>query len=260
MCSVKNFLLAVILVFCLLSSALAEDNWWSGFSDEVRGSIGAGVLVSEKPYTGVDTETYVIPFARLYYRGLFFEGTRFGYELYKNEDWKFSPILQWRFDGYESGDSSALTGMADRDMTLDGGAQLEYDMGWSVLRFSWVADLLSEHQGHEFEISMAKRYAQAFDIEKLSVIPNIGVSFLSSDLADYYYGVRASEAIGGRPQYNVGSSTNYSAGVNMIYQLDEKWDLMAGFNYTWLDSEIEDSPIVSEDAVYSIMAGLAYKF
>lgn len=246
----------IVLNVVMLSAEGKPEN----YPDKLTGSIGAGVLISEKPYSGVDTEVYPIPMARLYYKNFFFEGTKLGYNLYGNDQWQFAPILQWRFDGYEASDSAALSGMADRDMTLDGGLQLTNINDWGVLTFSWVTDLLSEHEGNELEIGFSKRYAKAFDVEQLSIIPNLGVSFLSSNLADYYYGVRTSEVAVGRPAYGAGYSINYSAGVNMIYTLDEKWDILAGFNYTWFDDEIKDSPIVSEDGVYSIIAGAAYKF
>ncbi len=255
---IKSLILCLILGITV--DCFAQDSWWDAFTYEVKGSLGAGAIISEKPYEGVDTEVYVIPFARLYYRNFFFEGTRLGYELYKTEDIKFSPILQWRFDGYEEDDSDTLAGMDDRDMTLDGGAEVEFKTEFGMLRLSWVADLLSEHQGHEFEVGFSRRISNAFAVEGLSVIPNVSASYLSSDLADYYYGVRSGESIAGRPAYNTGSGINYSAGVNIIYVLAEKWDLIAGFEYTWLDDDIQDSPIVSEDGIFSFLAGVAYKF
>ena len=59
------------------------------------------------------------------------------------------------------------------------------------------------------------------------ITPIIGVNYRSHQLNDYYYGVRASEAIAGRPKYDAGDSTGLMAGVRVNYNLSESLILMS---------------------------------
>jgi outer membrane protein len=88
----------------------------------------------------------------------------------------------------------------------------------------------------------------------------VGFSWLSNDLADYYYGVRSDETKVGRPAYSAGSGVNWFAGLGTDYKLDEKWSLFAQFSYEWLNNEITDSPIVDDDYKITILAGAMYKY
>lgn len=252
------FIILILSVFSV--NSLANASWWDGFVSDAEISLGGGVIISKKPYGGWGTDTTIIPFANVYYQGLFFKGTKLGYEIYKDKQLTVSPIASWRFDGYESSDSSTLSGMSDRDMTIDAGLEIAYKLNFATFNASFVTDMLSEHDGYEIELGLSKRFGRAFGVEQLSIIPKIGVSFLSDNLVDYYYGVRASEATASRAAYSVDSSINYNAGFNLSYALDDKWDFITGFNYTWLDDEIHNSPIVSKSGVYSILIGATYEF
>lgn len=223
-------------------------------------SMGGGIAVSEKPYRGVDSDTTFIPFIDYQRDNLFLRGTKAGYQIHKDEKIKLSAIMQWRFDGYEEDDSRFLSGMDDRDMTLDAGLELNYMADFGTIGLSWVADILSRHNGSEWKIEYSRRFGNLFNIQKLSITPSAGVKFLDSDLADYYYGVRQSEAAVSRPAYSVDSSVNYFTGVNLNYKFNEKWNTMFAVNYTWLDDEIHNSPIVSESGYFSYIAALIYTF
>ncbi len=217
---------------------------------------GPGVVVTTKPYKGTDSKVYPIPIIT-YTNGRFFiRGAMAGYRLLADDSWALDATGQWRFDGYEPDDSDDLDGMHERHMTVDAGAALSLFGDWGTAKLSFLNDILSQHDGQELRLT----YSKTFEGDKISTTPFVGLSWLSGDLIDYYYGVRSDEAQAGRAAYNAGDGVNWLAGVATNYQLDEQWSLFGSISYEWLNSEITDSPIVDDDYKISILAGAMYKF
>jgi outer membrane protein len=219
-------------------------------------SIGPGVVITGKPYAGMNTTVYPVPLMTFTSGRFYISGATAGYQLLDDQGWTFDAIGKWRFDGYDADDSDELAGMHNRHMTIDVGGELTAFGDWGVLKAGLVTDALSQHDGQEMRIT----YAKPFDIEKLNISPSVGFSWLSSNLADYYYGVRVDEALAGRPAYNPGDAVNWFAGLGANYHLDDNWTLLADITCYWLDSKIHDSPIVSDSYMISITAGVMYRF
>ncbi len=219
-------------------------------------SIGPAVVVTGKPYKGMDATVYPIPFI-MYRNGRFFvSGATAGYRMLAGEGWALDGIGKWRFDGYDPDDSDDLKGMDERRMTADLGGTFSAFGDWGTFKVTALKDALSEYDGEEISVS----YSRTLQEDKLGITPFVGLAWLSSNLTDYYYGVRSGEVRAGRPAYNAGADLNWFAGLSASYKLDEKWSLFAGFTYELLGDEITDSPIVDDDYKISILAGAMYKF
>jgi outer membrane protein len=161
-----------------------------------------------------------------------------------------------RFDGYEEENSAALRGMDDRDMTLDGGVAFALRGEWGVFGASVVTDILGKHDGQEVELSYSKPVRRG----KWVISPAAGLRWQSSNLVDYYYGVRTGEVRTGRPAYDANAAVNPFVGLRLLRSLGKRWTLLGAAQYEWFDDEISDSPIVDEDYDISVMAGLLYSF
>jgi len=217
---------------------------------------GIGVVITAKPYVGVDAEAYIIPFIN-YTQGQFFvRGPSVGYRFIQTDSFALDAIGKWRFDGYDEDDSRDLEGMSDRHMTVDGGAAVSLFGDWGTLKLTALTDMLSEHDGQEITLAYSKEFTQ----DKITITPSIGLSWQSSNLLDYYYGVEANEARAGRAAYDAGSDLAWYIGLGGEYKLDEKWTAMAGVVYEKHGSEITDSPIVEDNYSLGIFTGLTYKF
>jgi len=179
-----------------------------------------------------------------------------GFRLLAEDNMTFDIIGKWRLDGYDADDSDEFEGMHDRHMTIDLGGEFSFFGDWGKLSTRILNDALGQHDGREFRVT----YAKAFDMEKLKVTPSVGFALLSSNLADYYYGVRDDEARPGRPAYKVGNAVNWFTGLNVNYNLDDSWTLLASITYYWLDSDIRNSPIVDDSYAISILAGVMFRF
>jgi outer membrane protein len=161
--------------------------------------------------------------------------------------------------GYDADDADSLSGMDNRDISLDGGVQLKWVIqqveGLSV-NIGATTDLMSKHEGQEVTLAGKK----VFKGKIYQIIPEAGVKWQSSDLVDYYYGVRDSEVASGRPAYEPDSVIDPFVASRLYLGLSENWILISRVGYEFLGAEIQDSPIVDKDGIFSMLIGVARRF
>lgn len=267
-----------ILLFCVLSMSniiLAQQiqgaDYWTAQPDieqaaQERFSAGLGVIVNSKPYKGFDEDVFLIPLI-MYKKGNFYSrGRNIGYTFTEGDmalasrdlHWSLDAIAEVRFDGYDSDDAYALNGMDDRDWTIEAGLSTRIeDKDLGFVEFDWLMDILSRHEGHRLRLT----YGKAFTInKKLTLTPTVGFTWQSSDLVDYYYGVRSNETRADRPAYSADSTVNWFTALQSMYRLDEHWSLFSLFGWEFLGGEIKDSPIVDDDSTLSGIFGVLYTF
>ncbi|MBN1816403.1 MAG: MipA/OmpV family protein [Sedimentisphaerales bacterium] len=217
---------------------------------------GPGVVISGKPYKGMDSD--VFPIGIVFYESRLWSirGTELGYRLFNDGAFDLKAIARWRFDGYDEDDSSSLDGMANRHMTVDGGVSASWYGDWGAITASFVNDLLGEHDGQEVRAGYSRRFTWA----PVTVTPSIGLRWQSDQVIRYYYGVEGDEVRPGRTWYRPNDTVTPYAGISLSYDLQGPWSIFASMRYEWLTSDIADSPIVDDHHTLSFFAGLLYEF
>jgi len=252
-----NKILIISLTLLICSAVLAEGGKQNSQTDPNSMLLaGPGVLITVKPYKGMDSTIYPIPVITAVSAPFYFFIDTAGYRLFSDSNMAFDVIGKWRLDGYNADKSDDLDGMHNRNMTVDVGGEFSVTGDWGNLYARILTDAMGQHDGQEFRVT----YAKPFKFEKSKISPSVGFALLSSNLADYYYGVRDNEARPGRPAYNPGASVNWFVGLDANYQLNDDWTLLTSITYYWLDSDIRNSPIVNKDYTISIIAGAMYRF
>lgn len=231
--------------------------------------LGPGVVVLLKPYAGMHPTVYPYAVSLFIYDRFYISIDTVGYRLLANRgpsagpgrtNWHFDLIGRWRSDGYDEDDSDELEGMHNRNKTFDVGGEFGVSGDWGSVTAAFLTDVLGVDDGQEIRVVYAKPFKKPFNVNSLKITPSVGLAWQSNNLVDYYYGVRSDEARAGRPAYSPDTAVNWLWGVDANYRLNDKWTLLGGFTYYWLDSEIRNSPIVSRDYSISIIAGAMYKF
>jgi outer membrane protein len=146
--------------------------------------------------------------------------------------------------------------MKNRNSTVDAGIDLSWRTDWGLISAIVVTDILGAHDGHESELS----YTALFPYAGFSIIPSVAVRWRSSNLANYYYGVRDNEVRTGRPAYTPDDSVTPVVRVAVRRKLSHRWGLLFGSQYEWLGDEIRGSPIVDDDYLLSLLLGITYTF
>ncbi len=252
----RTIISAIALTVIAVGNTLAGEATEQTESRQPEWFVGAGVIVVSKPYRGVDSKVYPMPLFGYDGERLYLRGITGGYRLFKGERWSLGPILRPRIEGYEAGDSSVLAGMRDRDPSLDAGIDLSWRADWGLLSAAIVTDVLGRHDGQELGVS----YTARFPYGGFDFFPSAGLRWRSSNLVDYYYGVRGDEVRAGRPAYEPGDTITPVVRLTVRRKIVTKWVALASAQYEWFGSEITDSPIVEDDYAVSLMLGLAYSF
>lgn len=234
-----------------------EGEWSDENIDDFEGWVlGVGAAYVTSPYEDVDGEVWPVPIVFGRHKRFYIDGTSAGFifKEFEEPNLDFSAVLEPRLMGYDDDDSDILAGMEDRDWSLDGGLRARFSNEYFRLSLTGVADLTGNHEGYEFNAFISKTLFNGF------ITPRFGIKWQSEDLVDYYYGVPASEATATRLEYIGSSTVNIVGGVIVAVPLTENWIAGALFQYEHLGSDIEDSPIVDEDGVFTYAGGIVYKF
>jgi outer membrane protein len=164
-------------------------------------------------------------------------------------------FLRYRFEGTPIEDIPAsLAGMARREPGIDAGVGGSWGGGWGITYVELLNDVSTASEGSELRLG----YKYPWRRGALFVRPYVTLARRSSELNDYYYGVRPAEAAAGRPAYEAGSGTAVELGVIATYQLEGRWRLLAGATLTRMPDSVADSPVVERGTNATFMLGALY--
>ena len=241
--------LPLVLLSCLASTAAAQQ------PDAPRWTVGALVIDTDAPYRDLDEDVLAVPLVRYEGERAFFRGVRGGFRLMQTETHELTVFGEARLDGYDSKDSPFLAGMADRRASLDLGVSSTWiSQKLGALELSVAADALDRSGG--VEVSAA--WTGLFRAGSWTFLPGAALRWQDASLVDYYYGVRASEAIVGRAAYSADAAVTPEVSLLATRPLAGRWSVFAVANHTWLPSEVTNSPIVDRNGSTALLLGVGY--
>jgi outer membrane protein len=244
-----------VLTACLIAASISAN--------VQAGELSAGFAInaSKSAFIGEGTNTNLLPTVKYDTENFHYFLDIATYTLVGRESekfsWRVSAVGKLRFLDRDTEDE--LAGMEDRDASLDVGIGFESQAPWGNLVLAVIADATSQHEGTEAIVSYSYDYSPT---EKLTFSPSVEVSVYSKKLADYTYGVRASEAsiALNRPEYHVDAAGLVTLSLTTSYRLSDRWTLLQLISVTELDETITNSPIVTEDIETEVNFRALYKF
>jgi outer membrane protein len=144
----------------------------------------------------------------------------------------------------------------DRDYAIEMGVEFLTDGDWGYLQATAFRDVSSTHDGYELYAD----YSYSARKQRWMYRPSVGVSWKSSKLNDYYWGVREDEANALFPAYAAGAGLNIHARFMTGFQINRHWAFIAVAEYERLNSEASASSIVKERSVLGMFAGFKYEY
>lgn len=235
------------------TSAIAQNEDRSQSFEPPGWIAGAGYAVAPDPFVG-DADTNSTPFPLIGYIGerLTWLGPNLSYRVAGDDTWSVTAAAGLNFLGFDvDANEPALAGLSERDNALEAGVDLVY----GPLTLDLRHDVSGTHDGFFARLGAGHTWAPN---RRLSLEGTVFVDYLSDDLADYYYGVSTTEAIGARRPFRVGGATNVGFGAQVIYRFNKRTFFIGSVDITRLDDSISDSPIVSDTEQVSAFIGIAY--
>jgi outer membrane protein len=243
----------IILALFLLTSLFAQNNKDNFY-------VGLGEYVQTQPYTNTDAVS--VPFPTFFYDNhiVYIRLTRLGvYFMGSSSDefsWGASFTAQPRPFGYKSEDSSTLTTMNERKTSWEAGLAISMQTKHIFFEGMILNDVLNNCNGYMARAELGLDYK----IDEWSFYPSILAIYHSKEINNYYYGVQNSEAIQGRNAYTSEAGTDFGAQVYIKYNFIPHWHALLNLRADKLSNEITNSPIVSDDFMYSGIVSLLYSF
>lgn len=143
-----------------------------------------------------------------------------------------------------------------RSLTVDAGVEWLYYRNHVDVQVQVLTDASGRHNGQELWMSAdyhIKRGNWRFS-------PGFGLTWESSQAANYFYGVRQYEVTSQRPAYKVGDAWSGLVRLNAAYRLNAHWNIVGLWQASVFDDSISDSPWVEKHVTQSFYLGVYYEF
>lgn len=245
-----------------------EDSGPGGPGGPPQGwALGVGAIAADSPYAGEGMRVHPIPLISYQGEHFFFRGITAGWQFIGSEAFELAAIAKLRLDGFDIDDLSkrklAANGLdyrqlEDRDDSLDAGVTAKWSGQAGELEIELLADVTDTSGGQEFSI----QYGYPLHLGQTMVTPTVGVTWLSKDTANYYYGTLDEEVARGAIDYKPDAVIIPHVGVNFMHFLSENWTMIAFLRYSILPDELKDSPLLEPDSngTASILIGVQRSF
>ena len=219
--------------------------------------LGAGMLLTRDVYAGQERTPDIVPLYVYEGKWLFAHGTSAGVHAFKNDWLELDLLVRWRFQEFDPQYEAGFEGLNKRQQTLDGGFGGGVRGDWGALRLEYVTDVKDRHDGSELDLT----YRYPMQAGALSLSPYITLAYLDDDLANYYYGVSAAESADtGLAAYAPGASANVEFGIATAWQLSDHLSVFGNVGLAFVDTNIQQSPLVTEDIGATAFFGATYFF
>jgi MipA family protein len=179
-----------------------------------------------------------------------------GYSIVKQDEFNLDLVGKIRAMGIDPDDDDALAGLHERKPGIDIGVSARWRTQLGELDAQLLSDVSGRSKGQEAILA----YAYPLSFGKWTLRPELGVSWQSSDLNDYYFGVDSDETTASRGVYEADSTVTPFASFQMEYAINQQMNLIGGIGVGRLGDEVSDSPIVEERDLVGGYAGMVYRF
>jgi outer membrane protein len=248
----------------VLSALLAGSTLFvsSASAAPFGGTIGVGAGYSPEIYTGIESETQVIPVLGYEGEHLYWRGLSLGYQLNpRGSQHNLAFHVDYKFAAFDPDDSdnTDIRKLDERDDFVLGGVTYRYRSMAGVYELTGMADISGAHDGWLGEVAWRFPIRQ----QQWGLTPSVGYTYYSDDYNQYLYGVTAQESArtgGTISAFSPGAEGEFFAGLRAYYSLTETLMVSLGVKYTALQGDIEESPILEKDHYTSGMGSIIYRF
>ncbi|MFB2655330.1 outer membrane protein OmpV [Shewanella xiamenensis] len=252
----------IVITSILISShAFAESNTYirngNVYSHQNQFFAGVGVATGSKFYKGQDHQTGA--YLNGGYHGEDFNADLSGinYRFLGTNDSAINfSVFAVANPGFDADDADILTGMKDRKFSGDLGLNADIHLGVGTLSTKFQHDVTNVYNGFQADIT----YYHPINLGFGDLVPYAGVHYFSKDFANYYTGVNSSEATVLRPDYQAEGTFAYKLGYTLVMPVTQHLDITQATGYSYLGTNMADSPLIDSRNQWAATLGVSYSF
>ncbi|MBV1909469.1 MAG: MipA/OmpV family protein [Kangiellaceae bacterium] len=196
------------------------------------------------------------------WKGLFIDandddGFSFGYKAFNTQNWNYD-IVAGSINGIDSDNSDNFESLRERESAGTFGLRATgfYDNNIFQVEAKKI-------HGDDVDGYQASVFAgTSWQYQNFTTYAIAGLHYSSSEVNDYYWGVRADEASIEFPEYELKASTTVSAELGFSYPINDSWEFKSKLNYAYGSEEFSKSPLRSDDSQHFVSgtASISYIF
>jgi outer membrane protein len=222
---------------------------------------GAGMVWIRSPYKGHDDYYIPFPSLQLETKYFFIKELKLGFYLYRDdaEEHELTLGITPGFTVFDPDKTSdfKLSFLDKRKMAADVYLQYIRRFRYGTVGAKLYMDVLGNADGFGADVF----YKLPVFINEFTITPGIGLSYLSGDRTDYYYGISTAEAVrSGLPYYHADFSISPYVSLEASYLTENGWNIFANAQYTFLSNEITDSPMIQDEHGLILSIGAMVNF
>lgn len=221
----------------------AEPSGVDADSKLITGRLGAGALVGPRYSGAASDRAWPVPLASLEFGDYaYVDYWEAGLYVLANQEKTLGlALVAAPRLGFNSSDGPRVAGMMTRKSSLEAGVSLDYGSDTAGVSLAYLHDITQASEGGTIRLLGFRRIEikRNFGLEAV-----LGVERLSSNTANYYYGVGSTETNSSRPFYQPGSGVELSASLHFNYDFGARSTILFGYEGTLLGDVIAESPIV----------------
>ncbi|WP_255826047.1 MipA/OmpV family protein [Marinomonas rhizomae] len=228
------------------------------FIAQAEARLGVMGVISETVYKDTDSKSTALP--NIAYEGehFFLRLPEIGYRFFPQRSLQnFAVGLSYeraKFDPDNSDDIN-ISMLDDRDDSVMMFAN--YRIG--PISTKIAQDISGAHDGYYAQISAGF----PVPVGAWKIIPSISYQYMDGKMSNHLFGTTQAESTltsGAIAAYNTGSVSEVKYGLRGIYPLSRNATFIIGISHSRYDDKILQSPIVEDNTITSLLAGLTYSF
>ena len=229
-------------------------------------SVGLGAVGSSGIYIGEKTEIIPVPVIAYESERFFVRGLSAGAALYGDRVFSVNAIANVNMMNLDVGELStrqlaekgiSKAQLEDRDRSVDLGVEASMRKPYGIISAQALHDVGGASEGTELRLN----YQYFWQIDpRLSLIPNVGVEWLSDKRANYYYGILNSEVVRGVDAYRPDQVFIPHVSLGANYVINEKVNVFGVAMQKFLPNKVQDGPLVDQSSQTNFYMAVNYKF
>ena len=224
-------------------------------TDKLVGDAGGAVYLTQSVVRGKSTDTSVLPYGFIDYGRMFARVDTLGVKTVALGYGYLELAGRVSQDGWRA-NTPVLAGLSDRKTSIPLGIGTFQETPYGAFFLNAFVDANKSH-GTLLEAT----YAAQFRLGNWSFYPQFGLEYRNAKYTNYFYGVSPAESVtSGYAAYSATASTTPVLGLALDVPLGGPWMINLQLRRKWLDSTVQNSPLVNKKTQDSGFMALAYRF